>query len=49
YHAGTNVVLLDPDVHKVFRDSDSVNRALRVLMEAAGQIDHAASHKAKRT
>ena len=29
----TNVVLLDPDVASVFPDSDSVNRALRSLLE----------------
>lgn len=31
YAAGTNVVLLDPDVAEVFRDPASVNRALRAL------------------
>ena len=35
YKAGTNVVLLDPDVASVFKDSESVNRALRLLMELA--------------
>ena len=44
---GTNVVLLDPDVAAVFRDSDSVNQALRVLIKAAEQIEQAASHKAE--
>ena len=39
YMEGTNVVLLDPDVAAVFRDSDSVNQALRILIKAAGQID----------
>jgi len=29
YQEGTNVVLIDPDLHKIFPDSDSVNRALR--------------------
>jgi hypothetical protein len=29
YKAGTNVVLLEPDVAKVFRDSATVNEALR--------------------
>ena len=29
YKPGTNVVLLDPDLAKIFRDSDSVNKALR--------------------
>ena len=29
YREGTNVVLIDPDLHKLFRDSEAVNRALR--------------------
>ncbi len=32
---GSNVVVLDPDVARVFPDSQAVNRALRVLSEAA--------------
>ncbi len=35
YQQGTNVVLLEPDVAAVFHDSESVNRALRVLIQAA--------------
>lgn len=35
YQEGTNVVLLEPDVARAFRDSASVNRALRLLMELA--------------
>jgi hypothetical protein len=34
FRAGTNVVLLDPDVAATFRDSEAVNRALRALIEA---------------
>ena len=45
YMEGTNVVLLDPDVAVVFRDSESVNQALRVLIKAAGEIEQAASRK----
>jgi hypothetical protein len=30
---GANVVVLDPDVAKVFPDSESVNQALRALAE----------------
>lgn len=37
YAEGTNVVLLAPDVAKVFTSSDAVNRALRSLIEIAGQ------------
>ena len=33
YAEGTDVVLLDSDVAKVFPDSESVNRALRALMK----------------
>ena len=33
--AGTNLVLLDPDVARAFPDSGSVNRALRLLHEVA--------------
>ena len=34
YREGTNVVLLDPDVAAVFRDSESVNKTLRGLINA---------------
>jgi hypothetical protein len=33
--AGTNLVLIDPDLSSLFPDSGAVNRALRVLAEAA--------------
>ncbi|RWX45305.1 hypothetical protein H206_02205 [Candidatus Electrothrix aarhusensis] len=29
YREGTNIVVIAPDLHKLFPDSDSVNRALR--------------------
>ena len=29
YHAGANVVLLDPDVRKAFRSERAINEALR--------------------
>jgi len=35
YMKGTNVVALDPDVAEVFRDSESVNHALRLLIDLA--------------
>ncbi len=35
YKAGTNVVVLEPDVARVFRDSASVNRVLRLLLRLA--------------
>ena len=48
YMEGTNVVLLDSDVAAIFRDSESVNQALRVLMKAAGQIDQMIAQKGER-
>lgn len=44
YRKGTNVVLLEPDVAAVFHDAESVNRALRMLINIArSQIEKAAS------
>lgn len=37
FASGSNVVVLDPDVAQVFKDSESVNKALRAL---AGIIQH---------
>lgn len=38
YQQGTNVILLDPDVARAFKDSESVNRALRLLLDLARQV-----------
>ena len=35
YQAGTNLVLLDPDVAQAFPTSEAVNEALRMLMQIA--------------
>jgi len=35
YRAGTNLVLLDPDVAQAFPSEDAVNEALRLLMQVA--------------
>lgn len=35
YRRGTNIIFLEPDVAKVFRDSASVNRVLRLLLRLA--------------
>ncbi len=35
YRAGTNLVLLSPDVARYFPDEQSVNKALRGLIDAA--------------
>jgi hypothetical protein len=29
FREGTNLVMIEPDLHKIFPDSDAVNRALR--------------------
>ena len=34
--AGTNLVLIEPDLAKAFPDQESVNRALRLLVTTAG-------------
>lgn len=33
--AGTNLTLIEPELAEVFRDSESVNRALRLLVDTA--------------
>ena len=37
YAAGSNVIVLSPDVAKKFPDSDSVNKALRTLVRQASR------------
>jgi hypothetical protein len=37
YAGGTNVVLLDPDVAKIFPDSEAVNQALRAIAQIIQQ------------
>ncbi len=34
---GSNVVVLSPDVSEIFPDSESVNNALRMLVDIAGR------------
>ena len=36
--AGANLVLLAPDVAKVFKNAEAVNNALRGLIEIAGKL-----------
>jgi hypothetical protein len=33
YQAGTNLVLLEPDIRKAFRSETAVNEALRLVLE----------------
>ena len=37
YQENTNVVLLEPEVARVFRDSAAVNRTLRMLIDLADE------------
>lgn len=37
YKEGTNLILLEPDVTEVFKDNESVNQALRLLIKIAGE------------
>ena len=34
YREGSNVVLIDPDLHQLFPDSEAVNRALREYLSS---------------
>ncbi|PYS23705.1 MAG: hypothetical protein DMF72_08565 [Acidobacteria bacterium] len=43
--AGTNLVLIDPELAEVFPDTESVNHALRLLVDAA----ESASRRGKAT
>lgn len=35
FHTGADVITLEPEVAKVFKDSAAVNKALKMLMELA--------------
>ena len=37
YRQGTNMVFLEPDIAEIFKDSESVNHALRMLIKLAGR------------
>ena len=37
YARGTNVIILDPDVARVFKDSKAVNKALRALAKLSAR------------
>ena len=47
YRAGTNLVLLDPDVAKAFPDEAAVNEALRLVIRL-GEIQRVKKHAAAR-
>ncbi|HYC89335.1 MAG TPA: hypothetical protein VEO54_09000 [Thermoanaerobaculia bacterium] len=43
YRQGTNLVLLEPDLAKVFRDSETVNIALRQFLAEHGEPPQSSS------
>jgi hypothetical protein len=45
YAEGTNLVLLAPDVYKVFKNADAVNDALRGLIQIAERVPKQAKKK----
>jgi hypothetical protein len=45
---GSNVVILEPDVAKAFRDSAAVNAALRALLEVAESTRRLTTHSTRR-
>ncbi len=47
YAEGTNVVLLDPDVHEAFPDSKSVNDTLRMVIKLKAVGSGGEKHKAQ--
>ncbi len=49
YRAGTNVVILDPDVADVFKDSAAVNKALRAILrvEVEGSTENRTAKKSR--
>jgi len=46
YRAGTNIIVLDADVAKIFRDSETVNTALRQFVSDHGAPAPAEKHTA---
>ena len=45
--AGTHLVLVDPELAKVFPDTESVNRALRLLANTAEAATHSSRARRK--
>jgi len=45
---GSNVVILDPDISKAFRDSNAVNEALRSLLELTRSTERLTKHSSGR-
>lgn len=45
--AGTNLVLIEPELTEVFPDTESVNRALRLLADTAVSVTGSRSQRGK--
>lgn len=45
YRQGTNLILLEPEIAKAFPDAESVNSALRMLMQIAENQSQKNLHK----
>ncbi len=45
---GSNVIILEPDIAKVFRDSVSVNKALRSLLDLTRSTNRLTDHSTSR-
>lgn len=45
--AGTNLVLIDPELMNVFLDTESVNRALRLLADTASSATEKSRKRSK--
>jgi hypothetical protein len=48
YHAGTNLVLLEPEVAKAFPNDKAVNEALNLVMKLKKVQDNAGRYSTKR-
>ena len=48
YMENSNIVVLEPDVHRQFRNASAVNKALRSLMRAEG-TRHGQTKRSRRT
>ena len=48
FAAGTNVVVLSPDVAEIFPDSEAVNEALRTLVRVSGKTIRTSPARKKR-
>ena len=46
YRNGTNIIVLDPDVATIFRDSETVNTTLRQFLSEHGKPATAEKHDA---